>query len=226
MSKIRLIIAEDATLVRQLLAHQLHAETDIQVVGEASNGRETVELAASLRPDVIIMDLLMPVLNGAQATEKIIAQQPNVKVILLTAHGDLISIGRASGAFECLNKGCTRQELVAAVRRGYAAKLASIAAGPAANSDHQIAIERLANRVGLSDREKTVVEKVVTTEFTIQQIAYNLSKEWKTSVSDSSVKHALERAMNKIGIEPRTRYALVKHVLQFEDNIGQERGAA
>src|SRR5579871_6780498 len=106
MSSIRLLVADDTTLVRRLIAHQLSSEGDLEVVGEAANGREAVEMAAKLRPDVLVVDLDMPYLNGAQATERIVSQFPYIKVILLTALEGLAAIGKTSGASECLNKGC------------------------------------------------------------------------------------------------------------------------
>jgi DNA-binding NarL/FixJ family response regulator len=217
MSPIRLLVADDTTLVRRLITHQLASENDIEVVGEAADGREAVEIAARLRPDVLVMDLDMPHLNGAQATERITSQYPYVKVILLTALDGLASIGRTSGASECLNKGCTPQDLLAAIRRVHASRHQE-AAKPASSGDYRIAIERLAVRASLSDREKTVVERVVGTDFTIHQIAHSLSTETNKTVSDSSVKHALERAITKMHIEPRTRATLIKHVLEFGEN--------
>ena len=224
MPRIRVLIADDTTLVRRLLAHQLTTESDFEVVGEAENGREAVEMASRLRPDVVVMDLNMPLLNGAQATERILAQQPYIKIILLTAHDDLASVGRLSGATECLSKSCTPQELATAIRRVQTSRSPESAGGGMATG-HQVAIERLAMRAGLSDSEKTVVERVVTTDLTIHQIAAALSNEQQKPVTDSSVKHALERAMNKLRIEPRTRAALVKHVLEFGDSFSDMREA-
>jgi DNA-binding NarL/FixJ family response regulator len=214
MSTINLLIVDDSTLLRRLLAHQLSCEADFEVLGDAADGREAVELALELRPDVIVMDLDMPLLNGAQATQRILAQQPGVQIILLTSFESLAPIGRSSGASECLNKGCTPQELATTIRRVYAAKSAA-SAGPVTSGDHGIAIERLAVRAALTDRERTVLERIVTSDLTVHQIARALSADAKRQVTDSAVKHTLERVMNKLQIEPRTRAALVKYVLTF-----------
>jgi DNA-binding NarL/FixJ family response regulator len=85
MSRIRILIADDEKLFTRLLLRRLAQEPDLEVVGEASNGKEAVELAQSLEPDVILMDLQMPGLNGAQATEKIRALQTQSQVVMLTA---------------------------------------------------------------------------------------------------------------------------------------------
>src|SRR5437016_6950125 len=83
MLPIRLLIAEDETMMRLLLERRLGNEPDCEVVGAAENGREAVELALRLRPDVIVMDLNMPGVNGAQAAERILAQYPHTRIILL-----------------------------------------------------------------------------------------------------------------------------------------------
>ena len=218
MSRIRLLIADDTRLVRELLVGQLASEADFEVVGQASNGREAVDLATQKRPDVIIMDLNMPGLNGIKATERIVAAFPYIKVILLTGLDELSSLGKTVGATECMNKDCSPAELKETIRRVYHARRAEPARTSPATG-HQIAIERLATRGGLSESEKTILERVVTTDLTIHQIATALSTERKKIISDSAVKHTLERVMTKLRLEPRTRSTLVKHVLEFNDNL-------
>lgn len=213
MSRMRILVAEDTTLLRKLLVQQLSREGDLDVIGEAADGREAVEMAAQLTPDAIVMDLSMPHLNGIQATQRVLARQPGIRIVLLTAHEELASLGRLSGACECLVKGCTPQELLAALRRTRTASRRGPSAGA---TDYGPAIESLAVRGGLSDRERGVVERVVNTELTLQQIAHSLSREWGSPVTESAVKHALERVMNKLGIEPRTRAALIKHVVTLQ----------
>jgi DNA-binding NarL/FixJ family response regulator len=214
MAPIRILVAEDQRLMRRLLTTQLSLEPDCTIVGEAVDGREAVQLALKERPDVVLMDLHLPHLNGIQATERIVSQCPDVRVIMVTALEELASIGRVAGAAECLDKSCTPQELIAAVRRVHAAR--ALASFDASNgSDHRPAIEHLSMRASLTPREKTVLERVVTTELTTQQIAAALSRETGEKVTNSAVKHTLQRVMNKLGIEPRTRAALVKRVLEY-----------
>jgi DNA-binding NarL/FixJ family response regulator len=213
MSRLRILIAEDGTLFRRLLVQQLSQEADFEVVGEAADGREAVECAPRLRPDVVLMDLNMPHLNGIQAMERIRAQCPGVNVILLTAHEDLKSLGRLSGAAECLDKGCTPQELVAAVRQARA--LPRPGTGEAtAGGDYGAAIERAATRGGLTEREKAVVCQIVIAEQSNKEIAQTLSKERNEKVTEMAVKRTLDRAMTKLAVEPRTRAALMKYVME------------
>lgn len=214
MAEIKVVVAEDSNLLRSLLIHQLSQEPDIEVAGEARNGREAVDLAARIRPDVIVMDLDMPVLNGVQATERITSQQPYIKVILLTAHDGLASIGRISGAYASLNKGCTREELIAEIRRASTAGIRRSVDSNGAG-DYSVATELLSVRGGLTDMEKSVLDAVIEAEMTLEQIAAALSTESDRPVTVSSVKHTLGRVMNKLRIEPRTRAALVKHVMEF-----------
>ena len=85
-----ILIADDTTLIRTLLMSVLSREPDFSVVGAAEDGRQAVEMALKLRPDVIVMDLDMPHLNGIQAVERILSQYPHVSVVLLTAHKGLL----------------------------------------------------------------------------------------------------------------------------------------
>lgn len=215
MPEITILIADDTTLIRQLLAVQLGQIPDFKVVGQAEDGRVAVDMALRLRPDVIVMDLDMPHLNGIQAVERILGQYPHVSVVLLTAHRGLAPIGRFSGVSECLDKNCTPTELVDAIRRARSSRASKKPAQPDSNS-HHAAISLLATRAALTERERAVFEKALDTDLTIDQIATVMSEQTKTKVTLSSVKHALDRAITKLRIEPRTRAALVKHVLEFD----------
>lgn len=85
---ITVLLAEDHAIVRQGLCALLKAEGQFAIVGEARNGREAVKMAAALRPDVVLMDIAMPVLNGLEATRQILAARPSARVIILSAHSD------------------------------------------------------------------------------------------------------------------------------------------
>ncbi len=222
MSEINILIADDTTLIRQLLAMQLGRVPDFNVVGEAEDGRVAVEMALRLRPDVIVMDLDMPYLNGIQAVERILGQYPHVSVVLLTAHRGLAPIGRFSGVSECLDKDCTPDELVDAIRRARSARAVKKPVQQEANS-HHAAIALLATRAGLTERERAVFEKALDTDLTVDQIASALSAQTQAQVTLSSVKHALDRAITKLRIEPRTRAALVKHVLEFDPKVYRDQ---
>src|SRR5688500_17972042 len=88
MKPITVLLAEDHMIVREGLSSLLEVEGDISVVGQASDGRQAVELAEQLRPDVVVMDITMPSLNGLEATRRILQAQPHIRVLMLSAHSD------------------------------------------------------------------------------------------------------------------------------------------
>lgn len=211
------LVAEDVALVRCLLVEQIARCEDLRVVGQAEDGREAVEMALSLRPDIIVMDLAMPHMSGLQATERIVAVYPHTRVLLLTAHQGLSSLGRYVGVTRWLDKNCTPAELLSAIRS--LRSPSGNSADQIENSDYEAVVERLAMRMGLTAREQNVVKKALDPALTIHQIADRLSREMLQTVTVSSVKHTLERAITKLRIEPRSRAALVKYVLEFETKV-------
>ncbi len=88
MNPITVLLAEDHMIVREGLRALLKLEDDIEVVGEAENGRQAVTLASKLCPDVVVMDIAMPLLNGLEATRQILQTTPSTKVLILSAHSD------------------------------------------------------------------------------------------------------------------------------------------
>ena len=115
---IKVILADDAQIVRQGLRTLLAGEPDIQVVGEADDGRKTLKLAQELAPDVVIMDISMPDLNGFEATRQLLVGSPGAKVIALSMHSDSLFVSNMlrSGALGYLLKDCALEELVKAIR--------------------------------------------------------------------------------------------------------------
>src|SRR4028118_1203097 len=118
--KIRVLIADDHPVVREGLAAMLAREPDIDVVGEAQDGQEALDRVGTLKPNVVLMDLMMPKMGGVDAIRAIRERHPSVQMIVLTTYGDDDSIfqGIAAGARGYLPKDAPRAELFRAVRAG------------------------------------------------------------------------------------------------------------
>ena len=118
MSKLRILIADDHSIVRHGLRFVLEKDPDLEVVGEATDGREAVRLAEELRPKIIVMDIGMPQLNGLEATAQIVKRDPDCAVIVLSVYTDEIYLVRAlkAGVKGYLVKGSVEDDLIAAVR--------------------------------------------------------------------------------------------------------------
>ena len=118
MSSISILLAEDHAIVREGIQNLLELEPDLKVLGVAQDGRSAVALAQQLRPEVILMDIAMPLLNGLEATRQIHAILPATKVIMLSAHCDdaYIAAAMKAGAFGFILKQSTTEELCKAIR--------------------------------------------------------------------------------------------------------------
>ena len=115
---VRVLLADDHRIVREGLRALLEKEPDMEVVAEADNGRTAVELAREVKPDVILMDLTMPQLNGIEATRKVLAGDKGIKVLALSMHSDkrfVIGV-LGAGASGYLLKDCALEELIRAIR--------------------------------------------------------------------------------------------------------------
>jgi two-component system response regulator NreC len=117
MMRIRVLLADDHMIVRDGLRSLLGRDGDVEVIGEAQNGKAAVELTHELAPDVVIMDVGMPVMNGIEATEKIMHDKPNAKVIALSMHNDrrFVSSMLKAGASGYLLKDSAFDDLVSAI---------------------------------------------------------------------------------------------------------------
>lgn len=118
MKKIRIIIADDHAVMRMGLIALFDTVGEFEVVAEAADGEEAVELATRHKPDIIIMDLVMPILDGVSATEKITKSCPDVRVLLLTTYGSSDGIAHAldAGASGAVLKSASNDELIAAIK--------------------------------------------------------------------------------------------------------------
>src|SRR5215471_12030811 len=118
MAKIRVVIADDQAIVRRGFRALLTEVEDMEVVGEAANGEDAVSMTRELLPDVVLMDLMMPVLNGMEATRQIVSSTPRVNVLAVTACGDDDAVSRMieAGAKGYLTKTSTVGDLVQGIR--------------------------------------------------------------------------------------------------------------
>ena len=163
--KIKLLIADDHKIVRDGLRSLLEKQPDMEVVGEAQTGREAFRMAREKKPDVLIMDISMPDINGIEAAKKILAAMPNIKIIALSMHSERILVREMiqAGAHAFLLKECAFDELVAAVKSvlnnqtAMSKKIADIVIHDYVRQAHATAPEP---KPGLSDREMEVLQMV------------------------------------------------------------------
>src|SRR5947207_3420149 len=118
MKRIRILLADDHAVVRQGFKMILAAQADMEIVGEAGNGREAVEAAENLKPDVVVMDVAMPELNGIEATRRLAVSSPRTRVLALSMHKDSVYVREIlrAGARGYLLKDAIASDLLAAVR--------------------------------------------------------------------------------------------------------------
>src|SRR6476646_5893936 len=118
MNPIRVLVADDHTVIRSGLRHLIERQSDLQVVGEAADGREALDLAQALRPDIAILDITMPKLNGIDAGKEMIAHLPNVGIIILSMHSDEAYVLKAlrGGARGYLLKDSAESDIINAIR--------------------------------------------------------------------------------------------------------------
>jgi len=197
---IRLVIADDHLVVRAGLRAMLGAEPDVDVIGEATTGAQAIDLADRLRPDVVLMDLRMPEVDGVAATARIREQHPEVHVLVLTTYDTDADILKAieAGATGYLLKDATREELFRAVRA--AATGASVLAPAVASRlmDRQ----RAPGQEALSAREIEILEHVARGR-TNKEIAAALF------VSEATVKTHLLHIFAKLDVQDRTQAVTV-----------------
>ena len=196
---IRVLVVDDHRLVRAGLITLLDAAADIEVVGEAADGSAGVELARTAAPDVVLMDLSMPVLDGVGATRRLHADQPDVKVVALTSFSDRQRVADviAAGAIGYLLKDCAPDELLSAVR--------SAAAGHAP-FDPRVAGALLPGRTP-APAEELSAREIEVLRLAAQGLA-NKQIGRKLGISESTVKVHLGNVFRRIGVADRTSAAL------------------
>jgi len=206
---IRVMLVDDHTMVRRGLATFLKIFDDLQLAGEAESGAAAIQLCAEVQPDVILMDMVMPDMDGAAATRLIRQQFPQVQVIALTSfkEGDLVKNALEAGAIGYLLKDVSADELVEAIRAAHAgrATLSPEAAQALVETTNQLPAPGL----DLTEREREVLALIVE-GLNNTQIAGRLS------VSPSTIKSHVSNILSKLGVASRTEavtLALRNHII-------------
>jgi NarL family two-component system response regulator LiaR len=217
--KIGVLLVDDHAVVRQGLRMFIDMQGDMQVLGEGSNGIEAVELAEKLNPDVILLDLLMPHMDGVEATRKILENNPHSRVLILTSFGedDKIFPSIRAGAQGYLLKDIQPQALVQAIRETYLGKaqlhpevarrlMMAVTNEAPIKEKKPISIPK--ELLGLTEREGEVLN-LIAQGLTNREIAENMV------ISEKTVKTHVSNLLDKLGLEDRTRAAIwaLKHGL-------------
>ncbi len=213
---IQVLVTDDHRVVRRGLRGFLELDPELEVVGEASNGEEAVELAHSLKPDVVLMDLLMPVMDGIEATGKIRRELPEVEVVALTSVLEDASVTGAikAGAIGYLLKTTDADELCEAIRAAAAGKV-QLAPEAAARLMHEVRLPE--SPEALTERETEVLELIARGK-TNNQIAHELF------IGEATVKSHVHNILSKLNMSSRTQAALyaVNAGLVSADELGEE----
>ena len=216
MKKISVLLVDDHTVVRQGLRALLKAEEDMEVIGEAENGRQAVMLAKKTPPDVVVMDVAMPMLNGLEATRQILRGAPGTKVLVLTSYGDDECVQQLmqAGATGYLIKQTAANDLLKAIRevqRGNAFFSPSIAKRLRDQCREAFSNGQPAKKsTELTSRESEVLQ-LIAEGFSNKQIAAELA------ISIKTVEKHRQHLMDKLDIHETaglTRYAIATGVIE------------
>ncbi len=212
-NKIRVLLADDHTIVRQGMAHLLEAQTDIKVVGEANNGNVAVKMAIELNPDIVILDIAMPLLNGIEAAKRIRKELPNCKILILSmySHEHYIHNLLKTGVSGYLLKDSSGIDIIKAIRAAMkneivmsptiSKKIEASLFSPYKNSSKEERYNTLSNR----ERE---VFQLIAEGYSTKQLAEMLF------ISVSTVKSHRAKIMTKLGVESPT------HLVRIAINLG------
>ena len=205
MKRIRILVADDHALLRRGLVNLLKYQKDFSIVGEACNGEEASRLADELEPDVVVMDLSMPVMDGVEATRRIRENRPDTHILILTTFGTSVDVARAvrAGASGALVKDSDDDELLAAIR--------TAASGGTAFSPEIQAQLQEPPPPELTDRQREILESIV----------HGLASDAiaaKLGISSDAVNQHINAIRTKLGAANRTEavaIALRKQLLKI-----------
>ncbi|MFB7141456.1 response regulator [Gottfriedia sp. NPDC056225] len=206
--KIKVLLVDDQTMIRQGFRYVINLQDDMNLIGEATDGLEAINIAKEKLPDVILMDIQMPNLSGIDATNEIMKQLPTTKIVILTTFDDqeYIYQGIRSGAIGFLLKDADVEEMLEAIRSAYRGeaifktKLAADALSKAIVSGFAIPGK---------EGESILIEKLTDREQEIlQEMAYGLRNDQigkKLFITEGTVKSHVHRILQKFGCEDRTQ---------------------
>jgi DNA-binding NarL/FixJ family response regulator len=202
---IRILITDDHHVVRRGLAFFLKTQKDIEIIGEAGNGREAVELTRTLKPDLVLMDLVMPEMDGIQATKIIKSEMPEIKIMMLTSFSDQDHVIPAleAGASGYQLKDIEPDELIDCIRK--------IMSGE--NQLHQKATSHLlANLSNKENKERNLLGQLTKRELDVlKEIARGKSNKEIAStlfITEKTVKTHVSNLLAKLEVADRTQAAL------------------
>jgi DNA-binding NarL/FixJ family response regulator len=218
MSNINLVVADDHNILRSGLRALLACEADFNIVGEATSGREAVTLARELSPNVVVMDLAMPLLNGMEATRQIVETCPDVKVIVLSAYDDdeHLESALAAGAAGYLLKHTAMDDLIEAVRQVHQGNAYFSPTIARRLSEKQLAglhrpKEKATRPNPLTSRETEVLQ-LIAEGFVNKQIAAELNRSVKTIEKH---RQSLMRRLDVHCTADLVQYAVSKGVIEL-----------
>ncbi len=203
--QIRILLADDHMLMRMGLSTLVACEEDMKIVGEAKNGRQAVELAHALKPDIVIMDLMMPELGGAEATKLIHEAYPEIKIMVLTSFGTSKEMSDAitNGADGALMKDTAAEDLISAIR--------SIIAG------ERIIPDRLLRQAEEDNVSPKLSERHLEILSSIARGQSNSDIAKQFGLSEISIKKQLSKIFESLGVSNRSEavaLALRKQMLK------------
>lgn len=208
---IRVLLVDDHNVVRSGLGAFLHAFDDLELVGEASSGREAIRKVESLEPDVILMDLKMPEMDGAETTERIKEKFPEIEVIALTSfkEKDLVKRALEAGAIGYLLKNVSADELADAIQKAY-------------RGEPTLAPEAAQALIESTRTPKTQIEELTPRETEVLQLLgeglTNPKIGEKLVISNSTVKFHVSSILGKLNVSSRTEavaYALKHNLIEM-----------
>lgn len=208
MNIIKVLLVDDQSLIREGLKALLELESDLEVIGEAENGRDAINLIAKLQPDVVLMDIRMPIMDGVAATREIRSSFSNVKVLVLTTfdNDEYVTAALQNGAMGYLLKDTPSEELAVAIRavkKGYT----QLGPGIAAKLMTQFSSATNANQTPpaslaeLTPREKDVLRLIANG-------ANNREIAQKLFISEGTVKNHVTNILNRLHLRDRTQAAI------------------